>query len=73
MSQFACNLDNATADRVHRATKYMRRRSPQILNPVLAEIVERGLDVVEHDAHEVGKGLSALIAFVTKDADGEQE
>ena len=65
MSQFACNMDGATADRVHRATKYMRRRNPQSLNPVLAEIVKRGLDNVEHerDAREVGKGLAALIAF----------
>ena len=63
MSQCVCNLDAATADRVHRATKHMRRRSPQTLNPVLAEIVKRGLDVAERDAREVGDGLAALIAF----------
>jgi len=63
MSQFACNLDDATARRVHRATKHVRRRNPQNLNPVLAEIVKRGLDVAERDAREVGMGLAALIAF----------
>ena len=49
----------------------MRRRNPQSLNPVLAEVVKRGLDVVERDAREVGKGLAALIAFTQGAREGE--
>jgi hypothetical protein len=71
MSQYACNLNDATASRVHRATKYMRQRNPQNLDPVLAEIVMCGLEVVERDAREVGKGLAALIAFTQGVREGE--
>jgi len=49
----------------------MRQRNPQSLNPVLAEIVMCGLEVVERDAREVGKGLAALIAFTQGVREGE--